>query len=225
MKNYILVIGLLLLLASQSFAAAGRPAWSLFSETAYNLKPGSWETTVIGWANFGLSDRFQIGTNGILDVVQVPNIYAKCVLLEESETRPQISISGSYYYPLAVSTPISTDVALNVSRAVSDGNFILTGGIKQTSNFNDTTVATTNPINTPGLGFKAGLIANSSDTSHFYLEAYSNWVPIGRSSEVAIGGDFLAGNMTLALGGLFYSSDSSDRRANFLPFVNAKWDF
>ncbi|MBN3033142.1 MAG: hypothetical protein JW873_03510 [Candidatus Saganbacteria bacterium] len=226
MKSFIIVIGLLILLCSQGLAAPARPAWSLFSETAYNLKPGTWEVTIIGWANYGLSDRFQLGTNAILDMVQVPNVYAKCVLLEESDLRPfQIALSGSLYYPLAASTPISTDVALNVSRAVSDGNFIITGGIKQTSNFNDTTVATANPINTPGIGLKAGIITNQSDAVRFYLEAYSNWVPIGRSSEIAVGGDYVAGNMTVALGGLFYSSDSSDRRANFLPFINAKWDF
>jgi hypothetical protein len=146
-------------------------------------------------------------------------------LIEESETRPQVSLGGSYYYPLAASTPISTDVALNISRALDNGNYIIHAGLKQTSNFNDTTVATTNPLNTPGLGLKAGIITNQSDTTHFYLETYSNWVPIGRSSEIALGGDFVNGNMTIALGGLFYSSDSSDRRANFLPFINAKWDF
>ena len=225
MKNYSLVIGLLILLGTQSFAAAGRPAWSLFSETAYNLKPGSWETSVIGWANYGISERFQMGTNGILDVVQIPNLYGKLVVVQESEKTPQVAISSSIYYPLAVSTPISTDFAVNIARAVGDGNFILHAGIKETINLNDTTVATTNPINTPGLGFKAGIITNQSDSSHFYAEAYSNWIPIGRSSEIAVGGDFVTGNMTIGVGGLFYSSDSIDRRANFLPFVNAKWDF
>ena len=225
MKNHILVAGLLILLGTQSFAAAGRPAWSLFSETAYNLKPGSWETSVIGWANYGLSDRFQMGTNGILDIVQIPNIYGKLVVVQESDKTPQVAISSSVYYPMAVSTPISTDFAVNIARAVSDGNFILHAGIKETINLNDTTVATTNPINTPGLGFKAGIITNQSDSSHFYAEAYSNWIPIGRSSEIAVGGDFVTGNMTIALGGLFYSSESADRRASFLPFVNAKWDF
>jgi hypothetical protein len=226
MKNYILAAGLLILLGTQSFAAAGRPAWSLFSETAYNLKPGSWEASAIGWANYGLSDKLQMGTNGILDIVQMPNFYAKYVVLQESDTRPfQLAVSGSLYYPLAASTPISTDVALNISRALANGDYIVHAGVKNTTNINDTPLATSNPINTPGLGFKAGLITNQSDSSHFYLEAYSNWIPIGRSSEIAVGGDWVTGNMTIALGGLFYSSDSADRRANFLPFVNAKWDF
>ena len=227
MKNNILVLalGLLIVLSSSCFAAAGRPAWSLFSETAYNLKPGQWNASLIGWANYGLSTKFQAGTNVLLDVFQLPNAYVKYVLVEESETAPQVSIGSSLYYPLAASTPITTDFALNLSRALDNGNFIVHGGIKQTNNINDTGLATSNPINTPGLGFKAGLITNQSDTTHLFFEAYSNWIPIGRSSEIAVGGDFISDGKLISVGGLFYAADSMDRRANFLPFVNVQWMF
>jgi hypothetical protein len=225
MKNIIsaIVIGILLL-GSQSMAAS-KPAWGLFSETAYNLKEGQWNVSLIGWANYGMTNKLQLGTNGILYLFQIPNVYGKLVMVEESETAPQVAIGSSLYYPLAVSTPISTDLSVTVSRGFDNGNYILTGGIKETFNINDTTVATSNPINTPGLGFKVGFIANKSDANHFFIEAYSNWVPIGRSSEIGIGTDFVSGNQTLTFGGLFYAADSMNQRASFLPFVNAQWTF
>ncbi|MFA4844893.1 MAG: hypothetical protein WC632_08120 [Candidatus Margulisiibacteriota bacterium] len=227
MKNNVLVIalGLLIVFGPASFAATGRPAWSLFSETAYNLKQGQVNASMIGWVNYGLTNKLQVGTNGLLDIFQVPNFYGKYVLVEESDLAPQVSIGSSLYYPLAASTPISVDFAVNLSRAFDNGNYIVHGGIKQTTNINDSALATSNPINTPGLGFKAGVITNQSDLSHFFVEAYANWVPIGRSSELAVGADFISENRTVSVSGLFYAADSMDRRASFLPFVNVQWSF
>lgn len=227
MKNSFFAIAacILILFGSQSLAATTKPSWSLFSETAYNLKQGQWNTSILGWANYGLASKFQIGTNGILDIFQIPNVYGKFVLVEESDTAPQVSIGSSLYYPLAANTPISTDFSVIVSRGLDNGNYILHGGIKQTTNINDTGIATSNPINTPGVGFKVGLITNQSDLSHFFFEAYSNWIPIGRSSEIAVGADFVNGNQTVSFGGLFFASDSTDRRASLLPFANMQWIF
>lgn len=222
-KCIAIIAFVLILIGSQSFAATSKPSWSLFSDTAYNIKQGQWNVSLIGWANYGLSDKFQIGTNGILDLLQIPNIYGKCVVIEESQSSPQVSIGSSIYYPLAASTPVSTDISIILSKALDSGNYILHGGIKQTTNFNDTTLSSTNPINTPGLGYKVGIITNQSDLSHFFVEAYSNWVPIGRSAEIAVGADFVSENRTLSIGGLFYASDSMDRRASFLPFINMQW--
>jgi len=216
-------ICLLFILGSQSLAATSRPAWSLFSDTAYTLKQGQWNVNLISWANYGLTDNFQLGSNGLLDILQIPNIYGKYVLIEESAAAPQVSVGSSLYYPLAASTPISTDFSIIVSRAIDNGNYIVHGGIKQTININDSNQVTSNPINTPGLGLKAGVITNQSDQSHFFVEAYLNWIPIGRSSEFAVGADFISENRTVSFGGLFYAADSMDRRASFLPFVNVQW--
>ncbi|MFA4967355.1 MAG: hypothetical protein WC624_03955 [Candidatus Margulisiibacteriota bacterium] len=226
MKNNIiaLVIGFLILAGSQSMAAS-KPSWALFSDTAYTLKEGKWNVSLIGWANYGLSNKIQIGTNALLTLFQIPNVYGKYVVVEESDSAPQISLGSSIYYPLAASTPISTDYSVIISRGIDNGNYILHGGLKLTANINDSSQPSSNPINTPGLGYKAGLITNQSDLTHLFFEAYSNWIPIGRSSEIAVGADFLSEGRTISFGGLFYAADSSDRRANILPFANVQWNF
>lgn len=224
-KHFFALIIALLIISSPTFAASGRPAWSLFSDTAYNLKQGQWNVNLIGWVNYGVTSKLQLGTNGLLDLFQVPNFYGKFVVVEESDSTLQVAVASSLYYPLAASTPISTDVALLLSRSLDSGNYILHAGIKQTTNINDSPLATSNPINTPGVGIKAGLITNQSDTNHFFIEAYQNWIPIGRSSELAVGADFVSENRTVSFGGLFYAADSMDRRASFLPFVNVQWGF
>ena len=226
MKNTLsaVIIGVLLFFGSQSMAVT-KPAWALFSDTAYNLKEGQWNVSLIGWANYGISNRLQLGTNVLLYFAQIPNVYGKYVLVEETATAPQIAIGSSLYYPLAASTPISSDFCLNLSRSFDNGNYIVHGGIKETININDTSAVTSNPINTPGLGLKVGLITNKSDTTHFFIEGYSNWIPVGRSTEIGIGADFVSENRTITFGGLFYAADSMDRRASFLPFVNIQWTF
>ncbi len=226
MKNNIiaLVIGLILLAGSQSLAAS-KPCWALFSDTAYTLKQGKWNMDVIGWANYGMSDKFQIGTNALLYLFQTPNVYGKYVVVEESDSAPQVSLGASIYYPLVASTPISTDYSVILSKGLDNGNYILHAGLKWTANINDTSAPSSNPINSPGLGYKAGLITNQSDVTHIFFEAYSNWIPIGRSSEMAVGADFLNEGRTIGVGGLFYAADSSDRRANIIPFANVQWNF
>ncbi len=218
-----LVIGIMLC-SSQSFAMS-KPSWSLFSDTAYNMKEGSWNISAIGWANYGLTDRFQIGTNGLLYLFQIPNIYGKYSLIEETAEKPQISIGASLYYPLVSSTPISEDISIIMSRSLDGGNYILHGGVKLTTNINDSSVPSSNPVNSPGLGYKAGVIINKSDLTHFFLEAYFNWIPINRSSAIGAGADYFIDNKTVSFGGLFYASDSSDRRASFMPFANVQWTF
>ena len=224
-KNLISAVAVIMVMISTQSFAASKPSWALFSETAYNLSEGRWNVSLIGWANYGMTDRLQLGTNGILYLFQIPNIYAKYVLAEETDKSPQISVGSSLYYPLVASTPVSTDLSLIFSRSIDNGNYILHGGVKVTSNINDNNVPSSNPINTPGLGYKAGIIINKSELSHFFVEAYSNWIPIGRSFEIGVGGDFVRDNTTLSYGGLFYSADSSDRRANVVPFVNVQWSF
>ena len=218
------VAGLMILLCTQSIAAIKSP-WALFSDTAYNLKEGQWNVSLIGWANYGLTNRFQVGTNGILYLFQIPNDYGKYVLAEESDTSPQISIASSLYYPLSSSTPISTDLSIILSRGIDNGNFIIHGGVKITTNINDNSVPSSNPITSPGLGYKVGLITNKSDATHFFVEAYSNWIPIGRSSEIGVGADFTSENRTVSFGGLFYAADTMDRRGSFTPFANVQWTF
>lgn len=227
MKNILIamLIGLIIFSGSQCLAAASKPCWSLFSDTAYTLKEGKWNVNIIGWANYGLADKFQVGTNFLLYLFQTPNVYGKYVIIDETVNQPQVSLGSSIYYPLVASTPISTDFSAIISKGIADNNYILHAGLKWTANINDKNVPSSNPINSPGLGYKAGIITNQSDTTHIFFEVYSNWIPIGRSSEMAVGADFLSEGRTISFGGLFYASDSSDRRANVLPFANVQWNF
>ncbi|HTY13503.1 MAG TPA: hypothetical protein VMD02_04885, partial [Candidatus Omnitrophota bacterium] len=135
MKNIIIVlaIGMVIMTASQSLAAGAKPCWSLFSDTAYTLKEGKWNVDLIGWANYGMSDRFQLGTNALLYLFQTPNVYGKYVVYEETDSQPQVSLGSSIYYPLVASTPISTDFSAIVSKGVDSGNYILHAGLKWTA--------------------------------------------------------------------------------------------
>jgi hypothetical protein len=224
-KTIAIVIGIVLLAGVPGLAANSKPCWSLFSDTAYTLKEGKWNVNIIGWANYGLTNKLQLGTNGLLYLFQIPNVYGKYVLVEESDSKPQVSLGSSIYYPLQTNTPISTDYSVIFSRAIDNNNYILHGGLKLTVNINDSSQPSANPINTPGVGYKFGLITNQSDQTHLFFEAYSNWIPIGRSSEIAVGADFLYEGRVISFGGLFFSSDSQDRRANVIPFANVQWNF
>jgi len=226
MKNKLIaaVIGILVL-AGIGNCSATKPKWALFSDTAYTLNEGKWNVNIIGWANYGLTSKLQLGTNGLLYLFQIPNVYGKYVVVEESDSKPQVSLGSSIYYPLQTNTPISTDYSVIFSRAIDNNNYILHGGLKLTVNINDSSKPSSNPINTPGVGYKAGLITNQSDQTHLFIEGYFNWIPIGRSSEIAVGGDFINENRVISVGGLFYSSDSQDRRANVIPFANVQWNF
>ncbi len=203
-----------------------KPSWSLFSDTAYMIRENTWNCNVIGWVNYGIRKNVQIGTNLPALLFQMPNIYGKFLVREESENAAQIAVSSSLYFPLSTDTPITLDTALHAAKTIESDDLILHAGLKLTANINDKSYTTNNPVNSPGVGANAGIILNASRNMRTYIDIYYNWIPIDRNFVLASGMEFYQGdNASLTAGFMLYNSTNANRRANVLPFVNYQWNF